>query len=417
MIRPRPTLATVLAASAAAMILAAAIALAGPVKKPALRPAAPARAGTRRAAARHAVATRPVPLTDAQRMELAKTARELEEVGAYTRAAVTLGRLRLGSPADADLDLALALDLARIGRPEGAESLLVAPPLTAALTDTLPVQRRHLYPWERETLWTNGHFDGWAWYVWRARAEVAVALGHWHDARVAAEGCILAHPMSGQEWLVFAIAAGREGLMEQAAAAARFAAILDPTLPEAEYLSGVHQWRNGHAAQAQKSFRAAVALDSTWRVPALAMIRSRLPGAAPDTLPTDLLIGIRAAALLTSPARPKIEEFVQMDESATILRRGWPSLPDSLMTLMPTLDLALPVLVDERGRVALLFWPWMPASEIPPLVVSGIVRSLNEWRFKPAMKNNAPHPVWATVEYAYKPPAPGGSGGSGPTGH
>ena len=356
-------------------------------------------------------APRPQPMNDAQRMDVAKTARQLEEVGAYTRAAEALGRLRAASPPDADLDLALALDLARIGRTAGAESLLTAPTLTAALTDTLPLHRRHLYPWERETLWTNGRFDGWSWYVWRARVEVAAALGRWHDARVAAEGCILAHPMSGHEWLFFAIAAGREGLMEQAHAAARFAAVLDGTLPEALYLAGVHEWRTGHALLAQKDFRAAVALDSSWRAPALALIRSRLLGAEPDTLPTELLTGIRAAGLLTSAVRPKIEEFVQMDTPAVILQRGWPQLPDSAMATVPNVDLALPVLVDERGHAALIFWPWMPASELPPLVVSGIVRSINDWRFKPAMKNNAPHPVWATVEYAYKPPAPGVSGG------
>ena len=173
MIRPRPisTLARTLAVSAAAMLLATSIGLAGPAaKKPTVKPATAARASGRTVPAHRAVAPRLAPLSEAQRMELAKTARELEEVGAYTRAAIALGRLRAGTPPDADLDLALALDLARIGRPEGAESLLVAPALTAALTDTLPVQRRHLYPWERETLWTNGRFDGWSWYVWRARA-------------------------------------------------------------------------------------------------------------------------------------------------------------------------------------------------------------------------------------------------------
>jgi hypothetical protein len=112
--------------------------------------------------------------------------------------------------------------------------------------------------------------------------------------------------------------------------------------------------------------------------------------------------------------RPKVEEFVQMDESAVILQRGSPAIPDSVAARMPALDLPLNVLVDERGRIVLASLPWTPPDQMSPVVVSGVVGSLTRWRFRAAMKNNAPHAVWATVEYSLEPPRPQGSNVNAP---
>jgi hypothetical protein len=346
-------------------------------------------------------------LTEAQRLELGKTARGLEELGAYARAAESLRQLRANTAPDADLELALALDEARSGHADSAAALLWTPLMERAVADSLPPERRHEYPWQRESLWLNGRFDGWNWYIARARAEVAASLGQWDRAHEAAMACVAARPLAGKEWHILAVCAGRVGQPGEARLAAHYATSLDPTLPEAAYLSGVHEWRVGRHAQAQALFRAAVALDSTWSTPALAFVRSRLPGTPADTLPTEFLTGVRAVGLLTSPLGPKLEEFVQMDLPATILHRGEPRMPDSLMAHHAPVTVDLPVLVDERGRAVLHELPSLPESELPAIAVAALVGSLTEWRFRPAMKNNTPHRVWATVEYNYAvhPPA------------
>ena len=381
---------------------------------PAIAPAHAAPAthapATRSRAPARAAAPRGKPATRAQIQDLARNARTFEEVGAYRRAATALRALSLVVPPDADLDLALVLDLARSGSPDSAAALLSSPLVASALVDTLPVTRRHLYPWEREPLWINGRFDGWSWYAARTLAEVSAQLGRWHDARIAASACVAARPLAGVEWLIEAIAAGRDAQPGLAVAAANQAALLDPTLPEAQYLVGLYEWKAGRVMSAQRRFRAAVALDSTWRPPALALVRSRLPGVPPDSLPAEFLTGVRAAGLLTSAVRPKLEEFVQTDEPAVILRRGAPAIPDSLATSIPEMELSLPVLVDERGRAVLNMLPWLPA-ELPPGVVSAIIGSLNDWRFKPAKKNGAPQRTWQKIDYrtAAAPPAGGGT--------
>jgi tetratricopeptide (TPR) repeat protein len=356
--------------------------------------------------ATHATAKKPK-LTEAQVIELAKTARGLEELGAYSRAAESLRQLRANTAADADLDLELALDEARSGHADSAAALLWTPLMERALADSLPAARRHEYPWQREPLWLNGHFDGWNWYIARARAEVAATLGRWDRAHEAAIACVAARPLAGKEWHILAVCAGRDGQPGEARLAAHYATSLDPTLPEAAYLSGVHEWRASRRAQAQALFRAAVALDSTWQLPALALVRSRLPGTPADSLPTALLTGVRAVGLLTSPLGPKLEEFVQMDLPATILHRGEPHMPDSLMAHHAPVTLDLTVLVDERGRAVLHELPWFEQTELPAAAVAALVGSLTDWRFRPAMKDNAPHRVWATVEYNYSvhPPA------------
>jgi Flp pilus assembly protein TadD len=351
-------------------------------------------------------------LTQAQLLEMAKSARQLEELGAYAGAAAKLRALRRQVPPDADLDLELAMDLARSGVRDSAALLMWTPRMDAALADTLPITRRHAYPWEREALWVNGRFDGWSWYVARVRAELAASLGRWSDARRAAEYCVTAHPLAGKEWLLLAVCAGREGWQAEAALAARQAIALDPTLPEAFYLCGLYDWRGGDREQARQRFRAAVLLDSTWVLPAEAYVRTRLPATAPDSLPAEVLVGQRASALLCSPVRPKVDEYIQVDETAEVEVRGQPQVPESTMAALGTLELALPVLVDERGRAVLNDLPWFPPEAVPPRVVSALVGCLPDWRFRPAMKNGLPFPVWASVEFSYQY-SPGGS----PPGH
>ena len=373
---------------------------------PAAATAAPQAAAAKRSPPRHAAARTPRPDGTTQ-LEAAKSARQLEELGAYAAAAAKLRALRRVAPPDADLDLALAMDLARSGARDSAAMLLWTPRMDAALVDTLPITRRHAYPWEREALWVNGRFDGWHWYVARVRAELAASLGRWTDARRAAEDCVRAHPLAGKEWLLLAVCAGREGRADQAALAAREAVALDPTLPEAFYLCGLYDWRDGHLTLARQRFRAAADLDSTWVIPAAAYVRTRLPGAAPDSLPTEVLVGQRAAALLCSPVRPKVDEYLQVDETAAVEHRGAPQVPESLMAELGTVELALPVLVDEQGRAVLNDLPWFPPQAMPPSVVSALVRCLTDWRFRPAMKNGLPFPVWASVDFSYKY-SPGG---------
>jgi tetratricopeptide (TPR) repeat protein len=398
-----------LAAALVSLLAVSAVAsrAAATAPKPATAAPKPAAAAPKSGATTRAASHTPRPDT-AHQLETAKSARQLEELGAYAAAAATLRALRRVAPPDADLDLALAMDLARSGARDSAAMLLWTPRMDAALADTLPITRRHAYPWEREALWVNGRFDGWHWYVARVRAELAASLARWSDARKAAEDCVRAHPLSGKEWLLLAVCAGREGRSDQAALAAREAVALDPTLPEAFYLCGLYDWRDGNLALARQRFRAAVDLDSTWVVPAEAYVRTRLPGAPPDSLPTAVLVGQRAAALLCSPVRPKVDEYLQVDETAEVERRGSPQVPESVMAQLGTLELALPVLVDEQGRAVLNDLPWFPPQAMPPSVVSALVRCLTDWRFRPAMKNGLPFPVWASVEFSYTY-SPGGA--------
>jgi Flp pilus assembly protein TadD len=373
------------------------------------QPKAASHASAKPAAGSH-VAAKP---SAAQLLEMAKSARQLEELGAYGAAASKLQALRRLVPPDVDLDLALAMDLARSGDRDSAALLMWTPRMDAALSDTLLITRRHTYPWEREALWINGRFDGWSWYVGRVRAELAASLGRWAEARKAAEYCVLAHPLAGKEWLLLAVCAGRDGRLDEARAAARQAIALDSTLPEALYLCGLHEWRVGDRELARRHFRAAALLDSTWVPPAEAYVRTRLPGTTPDSLPAEVLVGQRAAGLLCSPVRPKVDEYIQVDETAEVETRGQPQVPESTMAALGTLELALPVLVDERGRAVLNDLPWFPPEAVPPRVVSALVRCLPDWRFRPAMKNGLPFPVWASVDFSYQY----SPGGSSPAGH
>jgi len=335
--------------------------------------------------------------------ELAHNARLLEDLGAYRRAAASLRELRGVTPRDADLELALALDEARSGEADSARARLWGAALSAALADSLPVSRRHEYAWDREPLWLDGRFDGWYWYVARARAEVALMLGRAGEAHAAAALAVQARPLAGKEWLLLAVCAGLDGAPDEAARASQLAAALDPTLPEARYLCGLYAWRSGRRLEAQAHFRAALAMDSSWSAPALALVRSRLPGAAPDTLPHEFLTGVRSAGELTSADRPKLEEFEQMDQPAMLLKRGQPQVPDSLRSLFQPVELNLPVLVDEHGRAVLHELPWFPPAKLPAPIVSALLASLPDWHFRPATKLGEARRVWAVVQYSYKP--------------
>jgi Flp pilus assembly protein TadD len=335
--------------------------------------------------------------------ELAHNARLLEELGAYGRAAATLRQLRAVTPRDADLELALALDEARSGDADSARARLWGRTLSAALVDSLPLSRRHDYAWDREALWLDGRFDGWNWYVARARAEVALGMGRFADAHAAAALAAQARPLAGKEWLLLAVCAGLDGARDEARLAAERAAALDPTLPEARYLCGLYAWHSGQRLEAHTHFRAAVAMDSSWSVPALALVRSSLPGAAPDTLPHEFLTGVRRVGELTSWDRPKLEEFEQMDQPAVLLKRGQPQVPDSLHALLQPVELNLPVLVDERGRAVLHELPWFAPSRLPEPIVSALLASLPDWRFRPAIRLGEMRRVWAVVQYSYKP--------------
>jgi hypothetical protein len=179
--------------------------------------------------------------------------------------------------------------------------------------------------------------------------------------------------------------------------AARKAVFLDPTLPEAHYLVGLYEWRSGRRTVAQSEFRLAVAADSAYMPAALALVRSRLPSAPPDSLPADLLTGVREGGLLTSMFWPKLEEEVSMDAPPGLLEEADPRLPDSVRASLTAAEMALPVLIDERGRIVLHELPWFEPARFPEAAVSLLVGSLPRWRFEPAMRHGAPHRSWSAV--------------------
>ena len=51
-----------------------------------------------------------------------------------------------------------------------------------AAVDSMPLKRRAEYPYQRETYWIDGKFDGWNWYILRTRAELEAKAGHWKEA-------------------------------------------------------------------------------------------------------------------------------------------------------------------------------------------------------------------------------------------
>ena len=362
-----------------------------PVKRPAARPAS-------------RPTTRPTAKPAAEPpAKVAGEARAYAELGAYGKAADELRGLRRRIAPDGDLELMLALYEARSGDVDSAAARLWGPVLTAALGDTLPASRRHRYAWQPEAEWINGRFDGWSWYVARARAEVAARRGRWPEALDAARLAVAAHPLAGEEWLILAIAAARAGRIDEARTAGERAVFLDPSLPEAHHLAGLFAWREGRRSAAQARFREAIALDSTYRAPALALVRTRLPSVPPDTLPAELVTGVREVTLLTSPARPKEEEFQQMDSPATIVLEMPAVVPDSLRGTFKEAHLALGVFIDERGRIGAHDLPWFDATLLPEAMLSRTLADLPQWRFTPAMRSGVPNPVWSNVQIVITP--------------
>ena len=399
-----------LAATAALMLLAAAAAATTtpPAGTTAAHPPAPKPATTARppATAKRGATAKPASKSAGARkspLQQAGDARAFEELGAYAQARDALRAVRGRVPPDADLELALALDEARSGQLDSAAARLWSPLLSKALADSVPKARRNAYPWQREGMWVNGRYDGWNWYIARARVEVAAALGRWDAALQAAHRAVELHERSGKERLVLAIAAGHTGDLASCEQAARDAARLDPTLPEAQYLVGLFEWRAGRRLAAQEAFRAAVALDSSYHPPAIALVRSRLPGVPTDTLPSEFLTGVRGMALLISSERPKREEFQQWDTPASIVKQEILPLPDSLKGKLTKLDLYLPIVVDPKGRAVLHEIPWSTEESLPDPLLSIVLRSLLNWRFNPALKNGQPRCAWATVQVGYQP--------------
>lgn len=337
---------------------------------------------------------------------IATEARDLEDRGAYARAADLLSALRGRQGPDADLELALAIDEARAGRVDSAAARLSGALLSSVAYDSLPRERRGHYSWRREQTWIDGAFTGWPWYLWRARSEVAARQGRWREAADAARVAVASRPMSGKEWLVLAVYAGQAGLDAEATRAADEARRRDPTLPEAFYLSGLWAWRDGRRAEALESFRRAVRLDSSYGEPALAMIKARLPGTRPDPLPTEVFSGARRVALLTSTEQPKVEEFEQMDTPARVVSRRDPPIPDSLSSAMQPNDLLLQILIDERGRVVLNDLPWFTPAELHPEYLSQILAASLDWRFIPARRTGEARAIWATIKYEIRPTTP-----------
>lgn len=336
-------------------------------------------------------------------LDRARSAREIEDIGGYARALELMEVVRARTRPDADLELAMALNEARIGRTASAAARLWGPLLTAALEDTLPLERRAHYFWDRETAWLDGRFDGWHWYVARARAEVAARLGRWSEAAEAARIAAAAHPFSGKEWHVLATCLARAGRLEEATRHAIHAARLDPTLPEPAYLAGVLAWRQGREADAQRAFREAIRRDSTWTAPAVALVRSRLP-VPPDTLPAGFFTGLRRVAELTAPDGPKHEQFRQMEHPAVLKKKVEPAFPPGVRLDPPPPPLILSVFLDANGRPVLHDLPWLPPGIVSEEWVIALLRALPEWAYEPATLHGEPRPVWVTVQYRQSSP-------------
>ena len=379
----------VLAALGALAAAPATKAAPAPAKRPAARAAKPA-----------------APASAARPVDVARQARALEEQGDYAGALAALKRLRGLQGPDADLELAIALDEARTGQADSAWVRLHGPLLSAALADTVGLERRMDYPYQREGMWLNGRFDGWYWYIARARAELALARRDWKQAVAMANRAAAARPLSGREALLLAFAASHAGDSALGEAAAHWAAHLEPWLPEAHHLAGLWAWRSGRRAEAREYLETAAAIDSTWREPVLALARLSLPGTRADSLPVRFLNGPRGCALLTSARRPKQEEFTQFDRNAMLLFNPQPQPPDSLRRLMklqkPT-QLYVQVLVSETGHALLMDLPYVTEDRMPAAVVNQVLDQIGRWRFLPALRFQQPEKAWVSVEYVLQP--------------
>jgi tetratricopeptide (TPR) repeat protein len=252
----------------------------------------------------------------------------------------------------------------------------------------------------------NGTFDGWYWYIARARAELALARREWSEALSMANRAAQARPLSGKEALLLALAASHTGDAELGEAAANWAAFLEPWLPEAHYLAGHWAWRNGRRAEAREAFEVAADVDSSWREPVLALARLSLPGSRPDSLPVRFLTGARACGQLTSARRPKQEEYVQFDRTPALVFNPVTQPPDSLrhkLALKKPTNLYVQVLVSETGHALMLDLPYVTEAQIPAAVVNHVQDQVGRWRFIPAVKFEKPQRSWASVQYTLQP--------------
>ncbi len=326
---------------------------------------------------------------------LAKNAQAYEEIGAYARALEELQKLRPLVRRDPDLELEMGLLHARLASWDSAAVLLSGLQLTPAMTDSQPRSRRVPYPWQRQTVWTNGQFDGWIWYVWRARAELAARRGDWEGGLRDQQRAAEQRPWSGKEWVLLGVFQARLGRWEEAGRSFERGRLLDPILPEAHYYWGLSEWRAGRRGNALMAFGEAVRLDSLFDQAALARARLRLSAGRLDSLPPWLLRGKSAVALLTSPERPKYDELVQPDQPAGALVAPQPHYPAGVTPVGRGHAAMIPVLVDEQGRVMVAEPPFMDPALWPDSLIGAAVGILRDWRFIPARRSGAPVRSWS----------------------
>jgi len=336
-------------------------------------------------------------------IEQAFVARQLEDAGAYGQAADQLKVLRKMVKLDADLELELALDEARSGSADSALARLSTHMMEQAADDSMPLKRRAEYPYQREAYWVDGKYDGWNWYILRARAELEAKRGHWKEAMAWARRATDAWVLNGKDWHILALCAAQAGQDDLARQATAQAILLDPTLPEARYLAGLLAWRDGKRAEATEHFRRAVYLDSSYAAPALAMMKIRLPGARPDSLPTELLTGVHQIGLLTSPERPKPEEFEQMDTPAALESAPDTAVADTIRPGVKPVRLYVNLMVDENGVPVLNHIAWYEPSQMDFRKVLRILNSVPGMRFKPATRLSRPARVWVGLDYDLNP--------------
>jgi len=341
-----------------------------------------------------------------QAARMARDARTHEDAGHYGAALRIQKELRARIAPDADLELMVALNEARTGQLDSAWVRLSGPLLTAAMADTGDVGRHHDYPYERDGLWVNGRFDGWCWYVARARAEVALQRGDWTQARAAASRAMEFRRYSGKDALLLAVTSAQVGDLAFSEAAASYAGYLEPVLPEAHYLLGLHLWRAGKRTAAAAAFRSAQQADSGFAAAALALARLRLPGSRPDSLPRHFLTGLRRSAELTSSASPKVEEQWQQDTAPMLAFAPHSPLADSLHSrfrLTQPLTIYVQCLIDEGGTARAFEMPAVPREELPLELVHHMARDLQTWRFVAPTRFGRPIPAWVTAEYVVRP--------------
>jgi tetratricopeptide (TPR) repeat protein len=335
---------------------------------------------------------------------LAAEARRCEDRDDYAGAAAALRRLRPAVRRDADLELWLAVFEARSGELDSARVHLAGPALRAAQSDTMPARRWTAYPWRKESTWTDGRWTGWHWYLWRARAEVAAALGRWSDALTAIRRATVTRPESGRDWYARAVCAAHLGLRAEADTALARAMHFDPALPEPHYLAGVLAWRGGHRAQAESQFRAAVAMDSAYRAPTLALLHVILPGVPPDSLPSELLSGVRRAGLLTAADGPKREVFRSLEVTpAAMVKEDPPELAAGRDPDAPPVKLTIAMLLDAEGHVALIDIPNLKPTGLDPARVAAVIATLPRWQYSPAVIDGVNTPSWTAWVFEFQP--------------